>query len=103
MTSRFLFQRNWWHAFNGFMVVLFMAAFICRVTAIINCLHEGYHDDSEVGLYTSKYAKEPRVKWKWNDPMLISEAFFCVGSVLAFVRILWMFQVKAHSHWSKAK
>ena len=80
------------------MVLLFMAAFICRVTAIINCLHEGYHDDSEVGLYTSKYAKEPRVKWKWNDPMLISEALFCVGSVLAFARILWMFQVKTHSH-----
>ena len=92
-----LFQRNWWHAFNGFMVLLFMAAFFARVTAIVHCLHAYYRDKPEAGLYDSKYAKEPRVMWKWNDPMLISEAFFCVGSVLAFARILWMFQVRERS------
>ena len=42
----------------------------------------------------SSYARVPRDQWPDTEPMLISEIFFCVASILAFAKVLWMFQVR---------
>ncbi len=79
-------QRNWWHVFNGVMVLLFVGAVALRLVSIVLAVHHGgFH---------SAYATECRDLWPAFDPMLVSEAVFCIASVLAFAKILWMFQVR---------
>ncbi len=75
--------------YNGVLVLLFMTAFACRLLSVMVSIHK-----AEGGsVQDSDYATEKRIKWPWNDPMLISEAFFCVASVFAFNKMLFMFQV----------
>ena len=73
------------------MVLLFMMAFACRLLSVLVSIHKA--QAAEEGQNKTAYADEERIKWPWNDPMLISEAFFCVASVFAFNKMLFMFQV----------
>ena len=41
----------------------------------------------------SDHRDEDRRVWNWNDPMLVSEAFYCIGIVMAFGQLLYVFQV----------
>ena len=39
------------------------------------------------------YENEERIFWPSNDPMLIADGFYCIGVILAFARILYIFQI----------
>ena len=39
------------------------------------------------------YREEERKFWPWNDPALVSEAFFSLGTMMSFPRLMRVFQV----------
>ena len=44
-------------------------------------------------IFGSGYRSEDRRLWEWNDPMLVSESFYCIAVVMAFGHLLYFCQV----------
>ena len=49
-------------------------------------------------LQGDEYRNERRVFWPSGDPALISKGFFCIAVILAYARILNMFQISQVHH-----
>ena len=49
-------------------------------------------------LQGDEYRNERRVFWPSGDPVLIAEGFFCIAVILAYARILYMFQISQVHH-----
>lgn len=75
--------RNKWLIFRCVMTLLFLASFVTR---IVNVFIAADHDDAD-------YRHVERELWPWNDPMLVSEALFCIAVVMAFMRVINLFQI----------
>lgn len=71
-------------AYDVAMNLCFVTSFVARVAAVIVSKEKG-HD----------YRHQPRKFWPWNDPALVSEAFFCIATMLAFARVLRIFIVSS--------
>lgn len=46
-----------------------------------------------VKLQGNEYENERRIFWPSGDPALIAEAFYCIGVILAYARMLYLFQI----------
>ena len=76
------FVRHKWNAYMLTMCLCFLISFIARLSSYIRSHH----------IFDDDYINESRILWPWDDPMLISEAFYSLGTVFAFGRILYAFQ-----------
>ena len=77
-----IYKKNKWVLFRCLMTSLFLASFLTRS---VNVLIAAEHGD--------EYRELERQLWPWNDPMLVSEALFCIAVVMAFIRIIQLFQI----------
>lgn len=76
------YTKNWWVLYRLIMNLVFLASFITRMLNVILAQDEG-----------QKYRNVPRYLWPSNDPMLIAEGLYCVATVLAYMRLLYIFQM----------
>ena len=77
-----VYTKNWWLLYRAVMNLIFLAAFITRMTNVAIAKDEG-----------PMYKAVPRYLWPWNEPMLVGESLYCIATVLAFIRILYIFQI----------
>lgn len=77
-----VYAKNWWVLYRLITNLVFLASFIARMLNVILASDE-----------SSGYKHVPRFLWPWNDPMLIAEGLYCVATVLAFIRLLYIFQM----------
>ena len=76
------FTKHWWFIFDVVTILLFITAFVGRLASFI--MSKNREDIDEF---------LPRQYWPPYDPMLISEGFYCMACVAAFVRILYWYQM----------
>ena len=67
---------------RALMTSLFVTSFFTRLVNVFIAMDEG--DD---------YADIDRYYWPWNDPMLVAEALYCIATVIAFVRVIYLFTI----------
>ena len=77
--------------FSNKMMAYDVAMNLCFATSAVSRLASAIMSHS----YGSEYKHEPRKFWPWDDPALVSEAFFSIATMLAFARILRLFLVRA--------
>ena len=77
--------KDWWNIYTLSMTFIFLTSFIARLASFIIVLQKRGSDRG--------YETTPRKEWPWNDPMLVSEAFYSLGAILAFGRILYLFTI----------
>lgn len=104
---------DWWLCYMAIMVSCFTISGIARLVSVAIgiaevdlkrkmektsaqhpnmwiLLHIGFIHNSLQG---DEYKNEARMFWPSDDPALVAEGFFCIAVILAFVRLLYIFQV----------
>lgn len=75
------YKKQWWLTYDLIMQLTFVVSFVGRLASYIKSRNEG-----------DEYKSLIRNLWPWNDPQLVSEAFFCFAVILAFGKLLYFVQ-----------
>lgn len=75
------YYKNLWNLFDMAMLTLFMAAYVFWAGA-----------EYRVQVLTAT-AYTARKFWQWSDPQLLAEGLFAVATVMAYLRLLFVFQI----------
>lgn len=72
--------RSRWNWYEVAMLFFFVLTFIFWIVAAIDVRHNGQRD------LERKY-------WHKYDPTLIAEGFFCIATIMAFFKLMFVFQL----------
>ncbi|CAH1777259.1 unnamed protein product [Owenia fusiformis] len=75
-----VFFREKWNWYDLLMITVFLLTFLFWTISFFEVAKHGGADI-------------PRRYWKWNDPLLIAEGLYSFATVMAFGRILYIFQI----------
>ena len=78
-----IYMKHWWLLYGFIMNMLFLSSFIARLASYILSEEDDGYDPNT-----------PRELWPWDDPILVSESLYCIAVVMAFGRVLYIFQVR---------
>ncbi|CAH1777258.1 unnamed protein product [Owenia fusiformis] len=80
--GRVAYFKTLWHIYDIVMIGTFVLTFVCWAISY-----------TWVRIAGTSYADELRRFWFAEDPILLAEGFFSIGTVLAFGRIVYLFQM----------
>ena len=72
----------WWYIYDFVMLLMFIVSFVARFTSWVRG-QQGNNIDADL----------EKQYWPWNDPMLVSESFYCLACVFAIGRLVYLFQM----------